>query len=555
MSVLEPASTRTVADIDGLDLEHALTGLHELLVMSLTMLQRHDVDGVIDVLARGVESATGCTLVHVNFQRHQEWTTLPPGEPTRPAEPIPPTGERVFVQDHGDSWTSTTSVTVANGVPGQLVLRSSTRPDPEQLFVIERLGDLLRTALAEAESHERDRRRARELEAANNEMARTVAVLKHREGVLEEFARLATSGTELDVATSLSRFTGSTVVLRDGFGHETTRITVAGRYQPVLERTSLEAVIGGRPELGTIELEVPSDKEQDDALFALQYAGVALGLLRAHAAAMNELENGLSRDLLDDLLEGLPNDVAVDRASAQGHDLGVPHDLIVSAWSSDRGQRGHDRDVDHLRRALARQRLPCLVGRNQGLVVALTYRGVDIGRLFDDLSRGYGDTNGVIAKGEPFNSPQQIPRAYEQAQRALRARQQSPKPYGSIAYADLGVDRLLALDANADEVERLVSDWLGDLLSYDRRHGTELVLTLAAYLDHGGKYADTAAALSIHRNTLRYRLSRITEISGHDLTDVETKLNLHLAARAWRLRRAPVGEPPRDTVRSGTPIP
>ncbi|NNG34129.1 PucR family transcriptional regulator [Nakamurella aerolata] len=555
MTVSEPASTRTVADIDGLDLERALTGLHELLVMSVTMLQRHDVDGVIDVLARGVESVTGCTLVHVSFQRHQEWTTLPPGEPARPAEPSPPTGERVFVQDHGDSWTSTTSVAVLNGAPGQLVLRSSARPDPEQLFVIEQLGDLLGTALADAELHERHRRRARELDSANNEMACTVAALHHREGVLEEFARLATTGTELEVATSLSRLTGSTVVLRDRFGHETTRITVADRYQPVLERTSLEAVIGGRPELGTIELEVPPDKEQDDVLFALQYAGVALGLLRAHAAAMNELENRLSRDLLDDLLEGLPDDVALDRASAQGHDLGVPHDLIVSAWSSVRDHRWHDRDVDHVRRAIARQRLPCLVVRNQGLVVALARRGVDIGRLFDDLSRDYGDTNGVIAKGEQINSPQQIPRAYEQAQRALRARQQSANPYGFIAYADLGVDRLLALDANADEVERLVSDWLGDLLSYDRRHGTELVLTLAAYLDHGGKYADTAAALSIHRNTLRYRLSRITQISGHDLTDVETKLNLHLAARARRLRRAPVGEPPRDAVRSGTPNP
>ena len=104
----------------------------------------------------------------------------------------------MFVQDHGDSWTSTTSVTVANGVPGQLVLRSSTRPDPEQLFVIERLGDLLGTALADAQVHERHRRRAHELYAANNEMARTVAALQHREGVLEEFARLSTTGTELD---------------------------------------------------------------------------------------------------------------------------------------------------------------------------------------------------------------------------------------------------------------------------------------------------------------------------------------------------------------------
>ena len=169
------------------------------------------------------------------------------------------------------------------------------------------------------------------------------------------------------MATSLSRLTGSAVVLRDRFGHETTRITVAGRYQPVLERISLEEVIGGGPELGTIELEVPPDKDRDDASFALRYAGVALGLQRAKAAAMNELENRLSRDLLDDLLGGLPADVAVDRASAQGHDLGVPHDLIVCAWSSERGHRGNDRDVDHLRMAMARQRLPCLIVRNRGL--------------------------------------------------------------------------------------------------------------------------------------------------------------------------------------------
>lgn len=52
---------------------------------------------------------------------------------------------------------------------------------------------------------------------------------------------------------------------------------------------------------------------------------------------MNEMENRLSRDLLDDLLEGIPADVAADRASAQGHDLGVPHDLILCAWSSDTG--------------------------------------------------------------------------------------------------------------------------------------------------------------------------------------------------------------------------
>ena len=144
----------------------------------------------------------------------------------------------------------------------------------------------------------------------------------------------------------------------------------------------------------------------------------------------------------------------------------------------------------------------------------------------------------ATTKGESASSPEQIPRAYEQAQRALTARRQSSAPYGFISYADLDVDRILALDGNAAEVERLIHDWLADLLCYDDRQGTDLVPTLAMYLDHDGKYDETARALSIHRNTLRYRFGRVTEISGHDLADVETKLNLHLAARAWRLRRA-----------------
>ena len=90
--------------------------------------------------------------------------------------------------------------------------------------------------------------------------------------------------------------------------------------------------------------------------------------------------------------------------------------------------------------------------------------------------------------------------------------------------------------------ESLAGERLGGLLDYDKRHGTDLVPTLAAYLDRGGNYDETARALSVHRNTLRYRLARITKISGHDLTDVDTRLNLHLASRAWMERHQPSGQ-------------
>jgi DNA-binding PucR family transcriptional regulator len=38
----------------------------------------------------------------------------------------------------------------------------------------------------------------------------------------------------------------------------------------------------------------------------------------------------------------------------------------------------------------------------------------------------------------------------------------------------------------------------------------------------------------VHRSTLKYRLQRIKEISGHDLGDPDTSFNLQLATRAWR---------------------
>ena len=176
------------------------------------------------------------------------------------------------------------------------------------------------------------------------------------------------------------------------------------------------------------------------------------------------------------------------------------------------------------------------------MIVILAHSGVDISALYNDLCRGLERPDGQVAIGEPALTPQQIPRAYAQARRALTARQQSSKPYGATAYADLGVTRILAIEENAAEVERLISDWLGGLLDYDKLHGTDLVPTLAAYLDRGGNYDETARALSVHRNTLRYRLARITKISGHDLTEVDTRLNLHLAARAWMERHQPPGQ-------------
>lgn len=106
-------------------------------------------------------------------------------------------------------------------------------------------------------------------------------------------------------------------------------------------------------------------------------------------------------------------------------------------------------------------------------------------------------------------------------------------------FGELGVFRVLAAASTNPELQLFVQGWLGSLLDYDELHGSDLVPTLSAFLESGGHYDRTASARNIHRSTLRYRLSRIRELSGMDLNDIDTRFNLHVATRAWKLQAPP----------------
>ena len=50
-----------------------------------------------------------------------------------------------------------------------------------------------------------------------------------------------------------------------------------------------------------------------------------------------------------------------------------------------------------------------------------------------------------------------------------------------------------------------------------------------AFFDHGCRWRATAAALHIHHNTLRYRLKRVEELTGRDLSLVADRLDMQIA--------------------------
>jgi DNA-binding PucR family transcriptional regulator len=70
---------------------------------------------------------------------------------------------------------------------------------------------------------------------------------------------------------------------------------------------------------------------------------------------------------------------------------------------------------------------------------------------------------------------------------------------------------------------------------YDAESGTEYASTLRTYLDFSRDSAKTSAALSVHQNTLRYRLRRLRELFGIDVDNPEDTVVLWLSLHVQEL--------------------
>ncbi|WP_408895768.1 helix-turn-helix domain-containing protein [Nocardioides sp. R1-1] len=117
-----------------------------------------------------------------------------------------------------------------------------------------------------------------------------------------------------------------------------------------------------------------------------------------------------------------------------------------------------------------------------------------------------------------------------QARKAVEALETRGRP-GWLSHEQLASPTLL-LDLQDPALLRATGEAvLGRLVAADAERGTDLVATLAAFLDHGGRWQETADALHVHINTLRHRLKRVEELTGRSLASTADRVDLFLALR------------------------
>jgi sugar diacid utilization regulator len=154
----------------------------------------------------------------------------------------------------------------------------------------------------------------------------------------------------------------------------------------------------------------------------------------------------------------------------------------------------------------------------------------------------------IVAWSRCAQDPVDLYRAGKEA--LLAANVAEAEGHALLAFEATGAYRLLlpAMSEDPGELERFYAETLAPLVAYDDQYETDLVATVEAYLENDGNVAQTASRLFTHRHTIRYRLERVRELGGHDITSSEGREKLSLGLKAMRVLgiaapRGPATEP------------
>jgi len=303
--------------------------------------------------------------------------------------------------------------------------------------------------------------------------------------------------------------------------------------------------------LGAISLLDPGKRASEMEIFKLEQATTVLGWELLHDRSVAEAEVASWGDFVTELLEDSDAVRVRSHAERLGYDLDQLNRAVLILPSEPLS--GDLRDIG--RRVTARLGIACLTTvRSSGLLLVVAEK-LDWTELANAFNSECGDKMIRVGVGGRYRL-QDLSRSLADAEFALRLPGvTTSRPV--VSFEDLGVWRLLARPTGED-LQNLVNHWIGALIDYDRKHDSELLKTLFAYLNECGAIEATAAKLYVHRNSLRYRLMRITELTGWDLNDPEHRFHLNLACRAWLVLQAleepaAASKPPGAPARSKKP--
>jgi purine catabolism regulator len=256
---------------------------------------------------------------------------------------------------------------------------------------------------------------------------------------------------------------------------------------------------------------------------------VALELMRRRV--MRDTERRLAGDILADAVKGELRDRDLQ---ARLRPFGVGGEAAVLVFRLDAPEAAEA----VLERLMSEEGIGALVASREGMLCAVVDGGAGdplalAARTRDALAQEHGDVRVAASRVTPTTS---LRTAYHEARYALEVATFSNGRAPDVAsWRDLGAFQLL-LSVQDDEALRLYCDSvLGPIQDGEGEYGGELLKSLDAFLEQNGQWEKAARELFCHRHTLRYRIRRVEQLTGRDLSSARDRIEFWLALKAREL--------------------
>jgi len=262
-------------------------------------------------------------------------------------------------------------------------------------------------------------------------------------------------------------------------------------------------------------------------------AVVALELMRRRVA--RETERRLAGDVLAGALGGRLDSSELRRRLEP---FGIGDEAAVLVFDLDDPAAAEP----VLERALAADACPAVVaphasGRRELLCAVVDAADRDPVDLAADARKALIKERGAVraAASRPA-PPEELRHSFHEARCALEATAIENGSAPDVAsWRDLGAFTLLLSIQDDDALKLYCDSVLGPIEEGDEGYGGELLRSLEAFIEQNGQWEKAAREVYCHRHTLRYRMRRVEELTGRDLSRAHDRIEFWLALRAREL--------------------
>jgi DNA-binding PucR family transcriptional regulator len=303
---------------------------------------------------------------------------------------------------------------------------------------------------------------------------------------------------------------------------------VSLRQTVELVRVALEVFERMLPEIAA------DDKERGQLTEAVLRYGreIAFAAATSYAAAAEARgawDARLEALIVDGIVRGDAEESLLSRASALGWEQSAEATVLVGNPMSAEPTRV----VFDVRSRAARIHRPVLLSVQGSRLVVVLGGSEDEARGHEVLAKmaeAFGP--GPVVVGPTVDSIAEAHRSASDALSGLRAVVGWPTAPRPVRSLDLLPERALAGDPEAEwqlieRIARPLEEATGGLMA-----------TVDAFLEVGGVLEACARNLFVHPNTVRYRLKRVTELTGRNANDPRDALVLRIALTVGRLAKA-----------------